>query len=782
MNKILLVPLDERPCNYEYPLHLGVPRKMLSLPPKNLLGSKKRPGDFEALKTWLLSNIQEYSHVILSIDQWVYGGLIPSRLHFLDEKTLLERLHFIRELKTLNPALTIYGFVMIMRNPFYSSDDEEPTYYAYDGSNIYKSGYYADKKEKTGALTLEEEADYQKALSALRPENLKDYLSRRSLNLQIVEKVILLKKQGILDYLVIPQDDSSPFGYTKKDQERIRGFIDHQGIQGIDIYPGADEVGMVLLARAVQDMTHTKTFFEPIFACENGQNEIPPFEDRPFIQSLTSQVHASGSLLAFGGQRAIKLFINIASKFLDKNDPDYHQSYEVDRNLPEFINRIHECLQQNEKVAIADVAMPNGGDPELLEGLDRNKDALKLHAYAGWNTSSNTLGTTLAQAIIYDIFHNVEQNRYFLLHRYYEDVGYMSYVRKYVCDHYLSNLGLDYFNSGSKKGPVSSLVEITLQSYMSHRFPNLSSEVAEIDIQQPWVRMFETDLQLVLKSPTKVAIDIGGTFIKGGRVKEGKILAFAKAPTHGNIGREAILESLYSVIDELMDDEVTGIGISTAGDINAVTGTCTFASDNLKGWTGLNIKSTLEDRYHWMTFVDNDAYCHLNAEKRLLKPLQNITLLTFGTGVGGASLLDGQLDRSVATKWGYRVIVPEGRYLAGANAYGVAEAYLSARNVLEALEPLKGSWTIDDLFKALVEGNPEAKTVLQPFGYHLNLLLALIQKEVHPDVILLGGGLVANNEAIRLLISPEINNVQFARYGNDAGIIGAYYLPFRENE
>jgi len=405
---------------------------MLSLPPKNLLGSKKHPGNFEALKEWLVSNIKDYSHVILSIDQWVYGGLIPSRLHFLDEKTLLDRLNFIRDLKIIHPTLTIFGFVMIMRNPFYNSDDEEPDYYAYDGSNIYKSGYYPDKKNKTGFLTPDEEADYQKAMALLHKENLDDYLSRRSLNLNIVEQVILMKKQGVIDYLVIPQDDSSPYGYTKKDQERIHGFIDREGVSGIDIYPGADEVGLVLLARAIQDIKATKMYFEPVFAYEKGQNEIPPFEDRPFFHSLTSQIHASGSSLSFGGQIAIKLYINIASKFLDKNDPEYHQCYDIDRNLPDFIHRIHESLQNEEKVAIADVAMPNGGDPELLEGLDQNHDALRLYSYAGWNTSSNTLGTTIAQAIIYDAFHNEEQQRYFLLYRFFEDIGYMSYTRKYV--------------------------------------------------------------------------------------------------------------------------------------------------------------------------------------------------------------------------------------------------------------------------------------------------------------------------------------------------------------
>lgn len=780
--KIILVPLDDRPCNAKYPHLIGLPSSLLSSPSNDLLGYKKRPGDFDTLKKWLLKEVKHASHLVLSIDQLVYGGLIPSRLHYLSKNELLNRLSFVKELKEMNPHLKILAFVMIMRNPFYNSADEEPDYYEYDGSNIYKSGYYSHKKELEGTLSSEEESDFKEALKKLKQENLKDYLSRRALNIEIVKATIDLKEEGIIDYLVIPQDDSSPYGYTKLDQNHVKAYIETKYATNIDIYPGADEVGLSLIARAAQDIKKHHFKVKPVFATEQGQHEIPPFEDRPLIQSVRSQIKASGALLAEEDDKdAIKLYIHVASKFVDPGDPLYHQAFFVDRKLDVFVNDIKLSMENGDKVALADVAFANGGDKDLLALLDKENLALKLSAYGAWNTSSNTLGTVIAQAIIYNLFRLEDKQNYFLLHRFYEDVGYMNHVRRYVVDNELPALGLNYFDAGAIRGAVSTLVANHIFNFMKDNYPNLSKCVELVDVNHPWARMFEIDLNLSLKGATKVAVDIGGTYIKGGRVKDGKMLAFIKEPTHGRVGRDAIVSSLNKVINALLNDNVTGISISSAGDIDPIQGLCTYASDNLKGWTGFHIKDFIEHKYHLLTYVDNDAYCHINGEKEFYKNKGNITLLTFGTGVGGASIINGKLDRSQKTKWGYRVIVPNGKAQRGIPDRGASEAYLALRNLIKAIKPYQDVYNLEKLFADYVLDEPFAVQVLGNYAVYLNKLLKLINDEIHPDVIILGGGLVSNQAAIKKMIDPTIKNYAFAKLGNDAGVVGAYYLPIKEN-
>ena len=84
--KILMLPLDERPCNYLYPQLMPEAGYQLLLPPREIMGDKKRAGDFEKISEWLLQNVGSADACILSLDTLIYGGIVPSRLHDLLRK------------------------------------------------------------------------------------------------------------------------------------------------------------------------------------------------------------------------------------------------------------------------------------------------------------------------------------------------------------------------------------------------------------------------------------------------------------------------------------------------------------------------------------------------------------------------------------------------------------------------------------------------------------------------------------------------------------------------
>jgi len=87
-----------------------------------------------------------------------------------------------------------------------------------------------------------------------------------------------------------------------------------------------------------------------------------------------------------------------------------------------------------------------------------------------------------------------------LLHRYYEDCGYMTYARGYVTENVLPALGLDRFRVDGKDGKAAAAVKEKLTEFMEKNFPELARRVAAVQIEQPWKRMFETDVKLKLKS------------------------------------------------------------------------------------------------------------------------------------------------------------------------------------------------------------------------------------------------------------------------------------------
>ena len=274
----------------------------------------------------------------------------------------------------------------------------------------------------------------------------------------------------------------------------------------------------------------------------------------------------------------------------------------------------------------------------------------------------------------------------------------------------------------------------------------------------------------------KIGVDLGGTTIKGALFDgDNKIIKSSSEPTRGKEGRSAIFQALFSLIDALMEDGVELIGISSAGNIDPATGVCVYATDNLMGWTGADIRGEVEKRYHIPCKADNDAVCALKGELSFYPEVKNATMLTFGTGVGGASLVNGQILRGAkfdAARWGHLVLVPNGR-ACNCGKCGCAENYLSATALVK-----RGKESIPDLedckqlFRLAEEGNKAAEAVLEEFGFYLNCLLDNIRTALAPERIILGGGVAKSQDAFLKLLTKK-EDVCFVRLGDMAGALGA---------
>ncbi|MDE6398105.1 MAG: DUF4127 family protein, partial [Clostridiales bacterium] len=235
MKRIVLLPLDERPCNYEYPQKLleDNPAFSVTLPPRAIMPQKKKAAEFDGLRNFLFDACRNADCLVVSLDMLLYGGLVPSRLHALSEKTLVKRLGALAELKRAYPRLTVYAFGLIMRCPQYSSDDEEPDYWATCGKEMFELGVCRDKGE-TGARVH--------ALEEKTAPYISDFLTRRAVNLQTLLRAVDEIGSSV-DFMVIPQDDSAPHGWTAIDQRKVYAYVAAQN-KPLDclIYTGADEV------------------------------------------------------------------------------------------------------------------------------------------------------------------------------------------------------------------------------------------------------------------------------------------------------------------------------------------------------------------------------------------------------------------------------------------------------------------------------------------------------------------------------------------------------------
>ena len=170
-----------------------------------------------------------------------------------------------------------------------------------------------------------------------------------------------------------------------------------------------------------------------------------------------------------------------------------------ERDLRGFVDRIKSGLAEGKVAAVAYGAYCNGGDAELISLIDEQMNPLDLSAYAGWNTSSNTLGTVICQAVFVLLFGKSSEQRRFLAERIYEDVGYCGHTRAFVTNNILPGMGYDYFNAGECDGAVAGEVRRVLTEYITELTPRVAAEYDIAVCRMPWKRMFEVDLSLKKK-------------------------------------------------------------------------------------------------------------------------------------------------------------------------------------------------------------------------------------------------------------------------------------------
>lgn len=494
---ILYIPLDERPCNYKFPSLAveGHGDVHLIVPPKELLGKKKIPANLDNLWEFVEREIVHCQYAVLSIDMLLYGGLVPSRVHSCSKIKTTTYHEKLADLKEINPQIQIYAFQCIMRSPRYNSSDEEPDYYEEYGKALHRHAYLEDKNQRN-ALTEVEIAELSE--THLPKEVKEDYEGRRSFNLSYNLKTLDLLKKSQIDFLVIPQDDSAEFGYTAQDQKVVIRQVAKENLEEkVRVYPGADEVGQTLLTRAYLNYKKESPKVYPFFSSTLGPEIIPRYEDRPINESLKSHIEACGLTLENNSQQAdFILAYNTPGKFMEEAGGQLEKdaTYNSFRNLLQFTLAIKRFIEEGKPVGICDSAFSNGGDIELLKYLQMYHLLKKLFAYAGWNTNCNSLGTTLT-SMVFNKTKEDDLREKQVAYRFIEDVGYQSIAREKVIREILMPIKADFYHLEENLPIVSIEINKELEEFieMQMDFPS----VKLVNINLPWKRMFEVDLEIV---------------------------------------------------------------------------------------------------------------------------------------------------------------------------------------------------------------------------------------------------------------------------------------------
>ena len=294
-----------------------------------------------------------------------------------------------------------------------------------------------------------------------------------------------------------------------------------------------------------------------------------------------------------------------------------------------------------------------------------------------------------------------------------------------------------------------------------------------------------------------LALDIGGTKIAGAVVAledgaQPRIVTRKTVPTEAARGGEAVLSTVVALAQELADGAETplaGIGVSTAGRVDAHDGSIAYANEIMPGWTGQPVGAALKEALGVPAAVLNDVQAHALGEARwgAGRGAQTCVVVVAGTGLGGGIIAHGSIVRGNHGFAGELGCVPNPL---GPAALGVGEGIVDLEAVaagsgIEACyraltgKALSGA----EISRAANEGEEDARSIIRQAGYALGVSLAGWTNMLDPDLIVLSGsvakaGRIWRDEVSRGFLEriPDVLSqlpIVDAELGGDAPLIGA---------
>lgn len=303
-----------------------------------------------------------------------------------------------------------------------------------------------------------------------------------------------------------------------------------------------------------------------------------------------------------------------------------------------------------------------------------------------------------------------------------------------------------------------------------------------------------------------MGLDVGGTKILGGLVDErGRIAEEVRRSSHPAEWPDVAL----AVVAELLSDPpgpVRAVGLAVAAWVEYPSGRLAYAPNLVI--TDRDLVGEIENRFSVSAGVDNDASAAAWAEFTYGAgaALQNMLMLTVGTGIGGGAVLEGRLYRGArgfAAEFGHMPVSMDGP-ACPCGARGCLEAVASGRALgrLAREQAGRGSAILDlaggdpamitgELVgKLALKGDAESLDLVAQLGRNLGVGVAGLAKAFDPQAIVVGGGVAELGD---ILLEPARAEL-LARYegqvdppdlvaaalGNKAGVVGSANLALQK--
>ncbi|MHC1746144.1 MAG: DUF4127 family protein [Negativicutes bacterium] len=502
---ILLLPLDSRPPCTQFVEQLGaIAGFKIIMPPAEILDNYKSPADRMALQQWLRQNIHQADAAIISVDMLIHGGLLASRHAYGSEQDQEKAIHFLTELHKDVPHIPIHVFNIIPR--LLIADTEETM-------RFQKSmAQYSTLKDQFAIF--ENPTDIQKLYDleknippALIEKYQYLYTQNRDLNIQLIN----MTKLGIFAGLVIGQDDGQVFGWPSSIKRNLQKQLTNSPElkNKVFVTRGTDEVALTILGKIAVDYVNERPKIYVAYSQPHAAQTVMPFMPHTVQQTVSEKIELIKGVQVNDPDKAdFILYVHIGNRMTK------------DRALIKASQELTALLEKDYKIALVDLTEDFYASETLLSLLLKQKaDLTQLVGYAGWNTTSNSIGTAITQAAIFTQSlkktispsasrEMVKNNLEFLIARYLDDWYYQKNIQPSINQRLLYT-DIDPYNLGSAYCKTDQLIQDAMADQARHLFnQSLSLRPIDVSFDGTKQKVIITDLQIISHLPWQRTFEI----------------------------------------------------------------------------------------------------------------------------------------------------------------------------------------------------------------------------------------------------------------------------------
>ena len=288
-----------------------------------------------------------------------------------------------------------------------------------------------------------------------------------------------------------------------------------------------------------------------------------------------------------------------------------------------------------------------------------------------------------------------------------------------------------------------------------------------------------------------IGVDVGGTSARVALLDENFNIVRKESIPTGKRDVEIVINEIADIIKNIDPDrKALLVGFDTPGPLDLEKGMILDAP-NLPTWRYNPFVSRIEELTGRKTYLTNDANAAALAQA-IEDKSETLVFITVSTGVGGGIVYKGKLiegKKAYAGEFGLMIIADDDRH--HAQLYkGTLESLCSGTALaLEASNRYNREVTTKELFNLYEENDPIAIEIIDLWAEHFSRAIANLLQIIEPEVFYIGGSVILLNPWLLDKVKEKAQNklyeglkdkvnLKIARYGEDAGIVGAAYNAF----